>query len=351
MPDKNDYFIISNPIYDAIFRYLMEDLESASIILSTFLNQKIKHIEPNPTEKTQRRESDDPDDKRFMDLFRLDFIATLELADGTEEVVMIEVQKASEDTDYFRFRRYIAKNFQKKRDIGEVSTKDGKVKKLYATMKLIPIFILNFKIETEIKELFIKTKPSKFCVFRDKVLESKTEFIDELTYELWIVQLPYLKYIQESDYMGNEYKTKVYTMLKLFDQRFILKDDEHRLQLLKEQFPEELDRIIRRLQSATFENPDLEEQMCLEDEYLRVWENKDNQIAAQYLLIEEKEKTIEEKEKTIEENQKALQEKDKALEENLKIIYSMAKLLKETGVSMMDIHKKTGLSVEEIEKI
>ena len=337
MLDKNDYLIISNPIYDATFRYLMEDLESATIILSTFLNQKIKKIEPNPTEKTQKREPDSDDDKRFIDLFRIDFMATLELEDGTEEVVMIEVQKASEDMDYFRFRRYIAKNFQKKREVGEFQTKDGKVEKLYATMKLIPIFILNFTIEKEIKELFIKTKPSKFCVFHDRILDAKAEFIDELTYELWIVQLPYLKYVQVSDYIGNEYKTKVYTMLKLFDQGCKLKDDKHRLQIVKEQFPEELDRIIRRLQSATFKNPDLEELMCLEDEYLRLWKSKDNLIASKDLLIEESKKALEEKEKTIEESKK--------------VILNFAKVLKNSGASNEDIQKQTGLSMEEIERI
>jgi hypothetical protein len=392
MPDNKDYFIISNPIYDVVFRYLMEDLESARLILSTFLNQEIIHIQPEPTEKPVKVSKAFKKTKtglikeNVLSLFRLDFLATVRSEDGTEEVVMIEVQKAYNTNDYFRFKRYIAENFQKKREEIKI-TKRGKKKKVFKPIRLIPIFILNFTIEDEVKELFIKTKPTSTCVFHNKKLENTTEFIDNLTYELWVVQIPYLNEVKEEDYIHDEYKTKVYTMLKLFDQESVYGDDnEHKLRLLRDKFPEEWNRVIQRLQSAASDNAELEEIMFLEDEYLKDLQEMENDIAAKDLLleenkktieeskktieenkkaieekekaieekekaIEEKEKAIEESKKTIEENRKAIEEKEKALQEKDKLIYNMAKLLKETGVSIVDIHKKTGLSVEEIERI
>ncbi len=40
--NEQDYIIIPNPIYDVVFRYLMQDYDSAMIILSTLINEKIR---------------------------------------------------------------------------------------------------------------------------------------------------------------------------------------------------------------------------------------------------------------------------------------------------------------------
>ena len=42
----NNRIIISNPIYDEVFRYLLEDIKSATIIISTLLNQTIISLKP-----------------------------------------------------------------------------------------------------------------------------------------------------------------------------------------------------------------------------------------------------------------------------------------------------------------
>lgn len=43
LPDS-EYIIIPNPIYDVVFRYLMEDPESAMIVLSTLIDEKISTL-------------------------------------------------------------------------------------------------------------------------------------------------------------------------------------------------------------------------------------------------------------------------------------------------------------------
>ncbi len=60
---------------------------------------------------------------------------------------------------------------------------------------------------------------------------------------------------------------------------------------------------------------------------------------------------IQEKDVLIEESKRAIEEKEKAIQEKNAVIYSVVKLLKESGVSLQDISLKTGLSLDEILKI
>lgn len=373
--NENEYFIIPNPIYDVVFRYLMEDLESAKIILSTFINEKIIRIQLEPTGKSEKKDKDtklqiqDPKTSDDIRLFHLDFVATIELPNGNEELIMIELQKASEPDDIFRFKRYISKNFQKKQEKEIIDPKTQSVVPISIPIRLVPIFILNFRIENEIDDLLIQTSRTKVGIFKNKKLEKHNEFIDNLSYDLWIVQLPNLGKIAEEDYKDDEYKSKLYVLLKLFDQKSKVRNNEHRLRLIRKLFPGFLDRVIKRLQSADIENPNLEEQMYAEDEYLRALVERDNKLGIMEQMlekkdkvieenkktIEEKDKTIEEKDKTIEENRKVIEEKDKAIEENRKaieenrkLIIRFAKMLKDSGVSMEEIQKQTGLSVSDL---
>ena len=111
--DDSEYIIIPNPIYDVVFRYLMEDPESAMIVLSTLINEKIIRLELEPQTHTQKKDNPlhliDPTTGDDLRLFHLDFVATIQLPDGSEEMIMIELQKASQPDDIFRFKRYISK--------------------------------------------------------------------------------------------------------------------------------------------------------------------------------------------------------------------------------------------------
>jgi hypothetical protein len=340
--NDNDYIIIPNPIYDVVFRYLMEDPESATIVISTLINEKIKHIQLEPITHSQKKDKQDiaiqdPKTQDDIRLFHLDFTATIELPDGNEELIMIELQKASEPDDIFRFKRYISKNFQKKQDKEITDLQTQSIKTIHQPIRLIPIFILNFRIENEINDLLIKTNRIKTGIFKNKTLQKHNEFIDNLTYDILIVQLPNLHNINIEDYQNDEYKTKLYSLLKLFDQKSKVKNNEHRLRIIRRYFQGFLERVIKRLQAADIENPDLEEKMLIEDEYLKALIERDNTIT---FFKEKFEKTS--KELALE--KKLSQEKDN-------IILNFAKMLKNSGLTIEEIHQKTGLSMEVIEKL
>jgi len=355
--NESEYLIIPNPIYDVVFRYLMEDTESATIVLSTLLNEKITKLHLEPVTHSEKKEKveditlHDPKTQEDIRLFHLDFTATIELPDGSEELIMIELQKASEPDDIFRFKRYISKNFQKKLEEEITDPETQAIKTINKPIKLIPIFILNFRIENEINDLLIRTNRIKTGVFKNKPLQKHNEFIDNLSYDMLVVQLPNLQKITEDDYKNDNYKKKLFALLKLFDQKSRIKDNEHRLRLIRKFFPGFLDRVIKRLQSADIENPDIEEQMYVEDEYLKVLIEKENKIAFFKEKAESANKMLIEKDIALSEKDKALSEKDKALSEKNKLIFDLAKMLKVNGVSHNEIHLKTGLLITEIENL
>ncbi|MEN9443184.1 MAG: hypothetical protein RIS47_74 [Bacteroidota bacterium] len=355
--NEPEYLIIPNPIYDVVFRYLMEDPGSAMIVISTLIDEKIIKLHLEPLTHTQRNDSPseleipDPKTKDDIKLFHLDFTATVELPDGSEELIMIELQKASEPDDIFRFKRYISKNFQKKQEKEITNPKTQAIEAVNKPIRLIPIFILNFRIENEINDLLIKTNRIKTGVFKNKNLEKHNEFIDNLSYDIWVVQLPNLHNVDENEYNEDPYKQKLYTLLKLFDQKSKIKDNEHRLRIIRKFFPGFLDRVIKRLQAADSDNPNLEEQMFAEDEYLKALVDRDNRISFLEEQLDKKDKDIEAKNKDLEEKNRDIEAKNKALVDREMVIMDFARTLKDSGVPSLEIHKKTGLPIDVIEQL
>ncbi len=95
--------------------------------------------------------------------------------------------------------------------------------------------------------------------------------------------------------------------------------------------------MINRLKSAEAENPDLEEQMHVEDEYLAELIKRDN------LVNFYKEKW--------EKGQVLILEKEQAILEKDRLILDLAKSLKEVGFSLEQIQEKTGLVRDIIENL
>jgi hypothetical protein len=116
------------------------------------------------------------------------------------------------------------------------------------------------------------------------------------------------------------------------------------LRLIRRFLPGFLERVVKRLQIVSSQKADLEEKMHIEDEYLKVLEERDNVISYLQAQVEEKQQELEEKDKALE------QEKQRVEQEHKKLLET-AKLLLSLGVSIEIIKEKTGLTQEEIEKL
>ena len=77
---------IANPIYDAVFKYLMEDKRIARTILSALLKENIIEVDMRPHEYSNGQ-------RELLSVFRIDFGATILKSDGSEELILVELQK------------------------------------------------------------------------------------------------------------------------------------------------------------------------------------------------------------------------------------------------------------------
>ncbi len=344
--NKSDYIVIPNPIYDVVFKYLMEDNLSAKIILSTLINEKIKKLTFRPISHAEKIQGPNSDKK--IKLFHLDFTALIEKPNGKEELIMIEIQKANNAGDIFRFKQYICANFQQKQEVEITNPKTEAIEKINKPIRLIPIFILNFRIENEVNDLIIHTKRRKIGVFKGIELQKNNDFIDNLSFDMLVVQLPNLSKIKDNDYKNDEYKTNLYHLLRLFDQQAKDKDNRHRLLIVKTLFPKFLERIINRLKAADADNPNLEAQMNAEDEYLAELIRRDNEIS---YFKQELEKTSEKLEKEKQRAEEERLQKETAKQKELEAKQKLAKKMIEYGEKIDEIMQVTDLSKDEIIKL
>jgi hypothetical protein len=104
--------VIANPIYDTVFKKLMENGRIAKFFLSTLLDENIISVNAHPQEFTYRKKAsakEAPSDENVgYSIFRIDFMATIETRDGEWKKILIEVQKSWDEADVIRFRNYLA---------------------------------------------------------------------------------------------------------------------------------------------------------------------------------------------------------------------------------------------------
>ena len=68
--------VIANPIYDVLFKRMMENDKVAKFFIGTILEQTVENVEVKPQEFTFT------DELAGLTVFRLDFIATIKTDNG-----------------------------------------------------------------------------------------------------------------------------------------------------------------------------------------------------------------------------------------------------------------------------
>ena len=66
---------VANPIYDSVFKYLMEDERIAKTILSALLKKEVIHVAVRPHEYSNTT-------RDTLSMFRIDFAATVREREG-----------------------------------------------------------------------------------------------------------------------------------------------------------------------------------------------------------------------------------------------------------------------------
>ena len=278
---------IANPIYDVVFKYMMEDNTVAKLLISSIIGEKVVSLEPKPQEHT--REKDEEQTKGEipnLTVYRLDFSAKIKLSGGQYKVIIIEMQKAEFPTDIMRFRRYLGEQYinSKNRITDGVEIEAMQVYAIYFLGKELGIY------DTPV----LSVSPEVKDVSTGKIVGEKSKFIEALHHKSWIVQISCLK---------KRRRNELEQLLSVFDQSNRTSDN-HILNVREEDFPEKFRPIIRRLKGAA-SDAKVKKQMREDDEIL-VYLRDVARIEANKLLkekateIEEKDKIIAEKDAEIE---------------------------------------------------
>ena len=102
--------LIANPIYDSVFKYMMEDDRVAKILLSALLQKDIIDLQMKPHEYTEMMQT-------RISMLRIDFAATVRNQDGSTQLILIELQKTWLTTETLRFRQYLGTQYLDKKNV------------------------------------------------------------------------------------------------------------------------------------------------------------------------------------------------------------------------------------------
>jgi len=272
---------IANPIYDAVFKYLMDDNRVAKLLISKIIGEEIELLEFQPLENRIDVEH------RTFTIYRLDFSARIRTESGELNQVLIEIQKAKFPTDIMRFRKYLGQQY--------ISDKNTVVvNETKKALPIISIYFLGHKLENT-EAPVIRVRRDYIDLSTGEKITKKDVFIESLTHDSYVIQIPHLK-----DRRRNELEK----LLSVFDQSNI-SEDHHILNINEDEFDEKYRPLIRRLQRAV-EEPKIRKTMDIEDEVLEELENKERAIFLRDELLKEKDKTIKEKDQIIEDLKRQL---------------------------------------------
>lgn len=311
---------IANPIYDIVFKYLMEDERIVKTLLSALLKKEVVEAEVRKHEYTNGRR-----DK--ISMFRIDFGAKVREADGKVHLVLIELQKTWLETETLRFRQYLGAQYANPENMQKDENPMG-----YG-IPMVTVYLLGHKVgDIEEPVLYVNHKSYDYDG-REVTKGLPDPFVDSLVHDSIIVQIPRLH--------GNV-NNRLEEVLSVFDQT---RKDRHNRQVMNIDEDEyagddEMMHIIHRLLAAAADAK-LRQDMNVEDEYFLAIENRDTAIMR-------RDEQIKKQNEQIKKNNEQIKEQDEQIKEQNNIILSSAKSMKESGMRVEQIAAITRLSIDEI---
>jgi len=291
--------IIANPLYDTVFKFLMEDLTIAKSLISVIIGEEIIELEAKPQEQTTFS------NKYLLTVFRLDFKAIIKTNNGSKRKVLIELQKSNNAFDIMRFRHYLGSNYSNIDEINGVKT----------ILPIVPIYLLGFDLS--IHRPVLKIGRQYQDVTTGEIINQKDSFIENLSHDCFVVQIPNLP---------TETKSKLEKILSIFNQKWVFdKDNQWLLKFNSDNNDEDVQRILRRLSMAV-ESDEVREQIRIEETFD---ESMDRALREKEILIEQKEAVIEQKEAVIEQKEAVIEQKEAVIEQKDIELEKLRKIIKQ----------------------
>ena len=304
--------IVANPIYDIVFKYLMEDERIARTILSALLKKEVTDV------KVRRNEYSNSN-RENLSIFRIDFGATIQEPDGSKHLILIELQKTWLETETLRFRQYLGVHYANPENILPES-REG-----YA-IPMVTVYLLGHKVG-DIEEPVLYVRRHSYDYNDNLVTKGlPNPFIDSLTHDSIIVQIPRLH---------GQVNNRLDKVLSIFDQSHTEGANKQVLNIDERLYAgdDEMLHIVHRLLAAASDSR-MRHEMNVEDEY--------------YSVIEKRDTTIMLRDKKIAEQVATIKEQGDTIEQQKNMLRSTIQLLLNAGMSPEQIAHNLGVDFETV---
>ena len=316
---------VANPIYDAVFKYLMEDDRVARTILSALLKKEVTSVEMRPHEYSNTK-------KEPVSMFRIDFAANVRQQDGTEQLTLIEVQKSWVPSEVLRFRQYLGVQYESERNM----TDEG-----YG-LPMVAVYLLGHKVgDIEEPVLYVHHEPRDY----DGNIVTRgmpDPFVCSLTHESIIVQIPRLH---------GRINNRLDEVLSVFDQSKTNADtNDHTIFIDEDRYPEdnaEMQRILRRLLMAAVSS-DIRQDMNVEDEYYSYLEQKETEVMIKEKIIAQKDAQLSQQKEQLSQQKEQLSQQKEQLSQKEAQLRASIKMLLDAGLPPAKVAESLGIDVADI---
>ncbi len=283
---------VANPIYDSVFKYLMEDERIARTVLSALLKKEVAEVQIRRNEYTNGYRDN-------ISMFRIDFGARVRQDDGSLHLILIELQKTWLETETLRFRQYLGAQYANPENMVH-----EEVRPPYG-IPMVAVYILGHRVgNINVPVLYVNHKP---CDYEgNEVTQGLPDpFVDSLTHDSIIVQIPLLH---------GQINNRLEKVLSVFDQTNKEKDNRQVVELDDANYEDDADMqyILHRLVMASVDSQ-LRQDMNVEDEYFQAIEDRDTAIMSRDKQIKEKDQQLSQKDQQLSQKDKQLSQKDKQL--------------------------------------
>lgn len=273
--------IIANPIYDSVFKYLMEDSEIAKGLLSVILQTEVVEVQLRPQETSTETASEQG---LPISIYRLDFVALIEHSDGTYRKVLIELQKTKRHTNIVRFRRYLGESYQQIEQLPQALDRQP--------LEIITIYFLGFTLD-DVPTSVLRVENNYIDAIRNKPLSKPPQdrFVRLLNHESHLIQIPLLQ---------PNLQNRLERILNLFSQKYQT-DNMHLLNYpIDDTTPiDPLEEAMKRRLLRAAASEELRRKMDLEDEFDTEMRLHERSMAEQRAIIAQQNEALAQKDEAL----------------------------------------------------
>ncbi|MCS7029844.1 MAG: hypothetical protein NZ519_13885 [Bacteroidia bacterium] len=245
---------IANPAYNVVFKYLMEDTNVAKLLLSDLMQEEIIEIVIRPQEHIF--------DIMTVMVFRMDFEVKIKTAKGREKTMLAKVQKSKSPKEILPLRPRPVKNQGMRKKIARTEKSE------FELLPFIMIHFVSYDVEETPTCPILHLRRKIIDVITKEEIDVEDEFIDLITHDSVIVQIPMLKKVRRNE---------LELILSLFDETEFLQE----ITINEEDYPVKYREVIQRLSEAA------------SSENIRRSMNIEDSIAEIFKLTEERKQKLE----------------------------------------------------------